>query len=98
MVKQRSSKTNDDAKLAVIYARVSSREQEEEGYSIDAQLKALRKYAEKNGFSVVAEYVDIQTATQQGRKDFERMVNDLRRNKNCRKLPRIPVPDGRRAG
>jgi DNA invertase Pin-like site-specific DNA recombinase len=30
---------------AVLYARVSSREQEQEGYSIPAQLKLLREYA-----------------------------------------------------
>ena len=86
MVKQRNATTSGETKLAVIYARVSSREQEEEGYSIDAQLKALRKYAAKNGFSVVAEYIDIQTAKEQGRKDFERMVQDLRRMRACRTL------------
>ena len=37
-------------KPAVIYARVSSRDQEREGYSIPAQLKLLRDYAEKHGF------------------------------------------------
>lgn len=30
---------------AVIYARVSSKDQEREGYSIPAQLKFLREYA-----------------------------------------------------
>ena len=33
---------------AVIYARVSSKEQEREGFSIPAQLKLLREYAQKN--------------------------------------------------
>lgn len=31
---------------AVIYARVSSKEQEKEGYSIPAQLKLLKDYAQ----------------------------------------------------
>ncbi len=31
-------------KKAVIYARVSSKDQEREGYSIPAQLKLLREY------------------------------------------------------
>lgn len=35
-------------KPAVIYARVSSKDQEREGYSIPAQLKLLREYAQKN--------------------------------------------------
>ncbi len=37
--------TTEQAGHAVIYARVSSRQQEEEGFSIPAQLKLLRDYA-----------------------------------------------------
>jgi len=36
----------------VIYARVSSKEQEKEGISILAQLKLLKEYAATNGFAV----------------------------------------------
>ena len=36
---------------AVMYARVSSKEQEKEGFSIPAQLKVLRGYAEEHGLS-----------------------------------------------
>ena len=39
-------------KQAVIYARVSSKEQEKEGYSIPAQLKLLKEYAATQGFAV----------------------------------------------
>lgn len=49
----------------VIYARVSSREQEREGFSIPAQLKLLREYAQKNGYEIVAEYSDAETAKKQ---------------------------------
>jgi site-specific DNA recombinase len=45
-------------KLAVIYARVSSKDQEREGYSIPAQMKMLRGYALENDFTVVREFVD----------------------------------------
>jgi len=37
---------------AVIYARVSSKEQEETGYSLPAQEKLLKEYAERNGFEI----------------------------------------------
>jgi hypothetical protein len=37
-------------KQSVIYARVSSKEQEKEGFSIPAQLKLLREYAAAQGF------------------------------------------------
>jgi DNA invertase Pin-like site-specific DNA recombinase len=47
---------------AFAYARVSSKEQEREGYSIPVQLKRVREYAERHGFAIVAEYVDVETA------------------------------------
>src|SRR6266566_4522273 len=46
---------------AVMYARVSSKEQEKEGFSIPAQLKLLEEYAAANGFAVAQEYVDVET-------------------------------------
>src|SRR5262244_4319253 len=63
---------------AVIYARVSSKEQEKEGFSIPAQLKLLKEYAAANGFTVVQEYVDVETAKQTGRAAFGDMVAYLR--------------------
>src|SRR4051794_41168897 len=49
-------------KQAVIYARVSSKEQEKEGFSIPAQLKLLKEYAAAQGFATAQEYVDVETA------------------------------------
>src|SRR6202161_1586732 len=37
---------------AVIYTRVSSRKQQQEGFSLDAQGKLLREYASRNGIQV----------------------------------------------
>ena len=45
----------------VIWARVSSREQKE-GYSLDAQLRACRERAAKNGLTVVREFVVAESA------------------------------------
>jgi site-specific DNA recombinase len=66
---------------AVIYARVSSREQEREGFSIPAQLKLLRDHAEANGLDVAGEYVDVETAKQSGRTNFDEMIRYLRKHK-----------------
>ncbi len=55
---------------AVAYARVSSKEQEKEGFSIPAQLKLLRDYAAMHGFALAHEYVDVETAKQAGRARF----------------------------
>ncbi|MBU0611781.1 MAG: recombinase family protein, partial [Armatimonadetes bacterium] len=72
-------------KPAVIYARVSSKEQADEGFSIPAQSKLLREYAADKGFSVKQEFVDVETAKQAGRAAFGEMVGFLRRNhKTCR--------------
>src|SRR5215471_14457140 len=65
-------------KQAVIYARVSSKEQEKEGFSIPAQLKLLKEYAATNGFAVVKEYIDVETAKQTGRAAFGEMVGYLK--------------------
>jgi site-specific DNA recombinase len=71
---------------AVIYARVSSKDQEREGFSIPAQLKFLREYASRNEFNVSREFVDIETAKATGRKRFGEMLQFLSRNPVCRVL------------
>jgi site-specific DNA recombinase len=73
-------------KEAVIYARVSSKEQEQEGFSIPAQLKFLREYAARNEFCVGQEFVDVETAKVTGRKKFGEMLTYLSRNTRCRVL------------
>ena len=64
----------------VIYARVSSREQEREGFSIPAQFKLLKEYALKNGFQIVKEYSDAETAKKAGRTNYNEMLTFLREN------------------
>jgi site-specific DNA recombinase len=71
-------------KQAVIYARVSSKEQEKEGFSIPAQLKLLKEYAAANGFAVAQEYVDVETAKQTGRTAFGDMVAYLKAHPSVR--------------
>lgn len=76
---QRTSSTD-----AVLYARVSSKEQEKEGFSIPAQTKLLRSYATTRGISVVREFVDVETAKHSGRTGFGEMLAFLRRSTSCR--------------
>jgi DNA invertase Pin-like site-specific DNA recombinase len=71
-------------KQGVLYARVSSREQEREGYSIPAQLKLLREYAAKHGFRLLREFIDVETAKTTGRKQFGEMVRFLEKHPQCR--------------
>jgi len=60
--------------LCVIYARVSTKEQQAEGYSIPAQLKAIRAFCTQQGLEPVAEFIEAESAGKAGRTEFGRMV------------------------
>lgn len=70
----------------IIYARVSSKEQEEEGFSIPSQPKLLREYAQKNRFEIVEEFVDVETAKQAGRANFGQMVHFLKESPSVKAI------------
>jgi len=81
-----------------IYARVSSKEQEKEGFSIPAQLKLLKEYASANGIAVAQDHIDVETAKQTGRAAFGDMVAYLTSfdvHDACREDgPALPQPQG----
>lgn len=68
---------------AALYARVSTEEQVQ-GYSIDAQLRACRAFAQDKGWQVAAEYVDkgrsARTDDISKRPLFKRMTQDVQKN------------------
>ena len=79
---------------AVLYARVSSKEQEREGYSIPAQCKLLRSYAERHNYRIVREFIDVETAKQSGRTNFVKMIAFLKEHADvntilCEKTDRL---------
>ena len=79
--------TRNDAETrreAVLYARVSSKEQEL-GYSIAAQQELLRRYAAELNLNVT-EFCDVESAKTVGRPGFAAMVAHLRGNSGCRVL------------
>lgn len=51
---------------ALLYARVSTRDQEREGYSIPAQVKLLEDYAALNGLAIIDNHIDVETARKAG--------------------------------
>ena len=60
-------------KTAVAYARFSSNNQREE--SIDAQLRAIREYCEKENIDLIAEFKDEAISGKtDDRKDFQNMT------------------------
>src|SRR5579864_1907730 len=71
----------------VLYVRVSSKDQEKEGFSIPAQLRLLREYAVSHGFVVVREFEDIETAKASGRTHFNEMLAYLKKqHASCRTI------------
>lgn len=78
--------SQDAGRKAVVYARVSSKEQEKEGFSIPAQLKLLREYACAEGFAIVQEFIDVETAKAAGRTQFDAMVKFLGARPNITNL------------
>src|SRR5574344_984843 len=62
-------------KKAVVYARYSSDRQTEQ--SIEGQLRVCKEFAERNGFSIVGNYIDrATTGTNDNRAEFQRMIAD----------------------
>jgi DNA invertase Pin-like site-specific DNA recombinase len=75
------------ATRVLLYVRVSSKEQEIEGFSIAAQLRLLRDYAVSQGFVIVQEFTDIETAKAGGRTHFNEMLAHLKKHHgSCRTI------------
>lgn len=68
---------------AVIYTRVSSKEQAEGNASLDTQLKYCKEFASKKGYNIV-EYFGgtYESAKSDERKEFNKMLTYLKRRKN----------------
>lgn len=63
-----------------LYARVSTEEQVREGISIEAQVAALRAWAESEGHTISGEYVDEGVSARKSpakRPELQRLLNDL---------------------
>jgi len=63
--------------LAVSYARVSSKPQED-GFSLISQNRTLTQYAASREFEIVRDFTSSESAKKQGRKNFNAMLAFLR--------------------
>jgi site-specific DNA recombinase len=75
----------DIRRPAVLYARVSSKEQEQ-GYSIPAQQDLLRPYGTEIGVRIAEEFLDVETAKTTGRPGFAAMIAHFKQHPGCRVL------------
>lgn len=71
---------NTTQNKAVILARVSSKAQEEEGYSLDAQQKLLKSYCAEQSYKIISEFRISETASKhEQRTVFKEMMIYLRK-------------------
>src|SRR3989344_7168242 len=71
---------------AIILARVSTKEQEEQGHSLPAQTRRLQEYAKKKGFEVVETFSFSESAGNKIRKKFEEVIKYLKDHKDVKVL------------
>jgi site-specific DNA recombinase len=71
-----------EKKIAVVYTRVSSKEQMDKNLSLDFQKKYIEEYAERNDIAIL-EYFGgtYESAKTDGRKEFARMQEYIKKNK-----------------
>jgi len=63
-------------KRVIIYARVSTREQ-----NVDMQITDLRQYAEARILKIVREYVDYASGAKSDRENYKKLFDDVRKRK-----------------
>ena len=72
---------NTDYTPVALHARVSS-DRQDVNLSVSAQLRALRDYAEKNGYLVAREYVDeAESGRIADRPEFRKMIDEAAKTK-----------------
>lgn len=79
---------------AIIFARVSTQEQETDGHSIDAQIHKLREYCKKNSLTVIKEFEVVESSTKGERPEFNLCLDFIRNQKEkvalvCDKVDRL---------
>ena len=77
---QQVSRQPDTPKLAAIYARVSTTEQADKGYSLPTQLEACQAMAQQEGYAVpdTHVFVDDYTGTSLNRPQFTQLRDLVR--------------------
>ncbi len=78
---------------AIIFARVSTQEQEE-GHSIDAQIAKLREYCDKNSLEIIKKFEVVESSTRGERPEFCKMIDFVKAQKEqiilvCDKVDRL---------
>jgi DNA invertase Pin-like site-specific DNA recombinase len=81
----------DDVTVGLIYCRVSSDEQGQEGVSLDDQLATDRSYCAAHRIVIGGEFQDIQSGTKPMRVDYQRMLAEARALQAEKRHPAVIV-------
>jgi DNA invertase Pin-like site-specific DNA recombinase len=80
--KSETPKFAHSVKKAVVYTRVSSKEQYDKNLSLDWQRKAIEEFAGRNGFEIMNYYGGTyESAKTDGRKEFQNMLDFIKKQK-----------------
>lgn len=80
--KSETPKFAPSVKKAVVYTRVSSKEQYDKNLSLDWQRKAIEEFASRNGFEIMNFYGGTyESAKTDGRKEFQNMLDFIKKQK-----------------
>jgi len=71
---------------ALLYVRVSSKEQEQEGYSLDAQEKLGLDYASRNNLKIVKKWKVSESAWKEYRNAFNQMIEYAKRHSEIKNI------------
>ncbi|MFR8206679.1 MAG: recombinase family protein [Alphaproteobacteria bacterium] len=58
----------------MLFARVSSKRQKEEGVSLDVQMEAITKYCKEKGLRVIKDFCIDESSTRGERKQYNEML------------------------
>jgi len=81
----------DDVTIGLIYGRVSSKEQAEEGISLDDQLDTNRQYCAAKRIVIGGEFQDVQSGRRENRRDYQAMKTEVRALKAEGRRPAVIV-------
>jgi site-specific DNA recombinase len=66
---------------ALIFARVSSSTQRDEGYSLNAQVSRLQAYCKQNNLEIVKEFSVVESSKTRDKKEFLEIINFIKKQK-----------------
>lgn len=66
---------NDKCTQAIVFARVSSKRQKDEGVSLDVQMEAITKYCQEKGLKIIKDFSIDESSTRGDRKQYHEMLD-----------------------